>query len=115
MSLAVQAGPSEFIRRHPFSTVIGTAAATFSLTAIAKLFMGGSSKKSDAPDSGSARKSARNSRGSSVSGTVLRSILHMGLPIIQSQLTTHFAKKHAEQQPQYAGAPDARESAHAVD
>jgi hypothetical protein len=112
---AVQAAPSAFIRRHPLSTVIGTAAGTFALTAIAKLFVGHSSPSDDTETAESSPRS-KSSSGRSFVSPVLRSALSMGLPIIQSQLTKHFLNRtHEEhQQRSSAEAPGAQEPVHAV-
>ncbi len=116
---AVQAGPSALIRKHPWSAVIGTAAGTFALTAVVKLFMTGSSSDDepapDGRDGHATKKNASHTHSGSVVWTVLRSAMSLGLPFIQSQLTKHFLNRtHEQHQESYAGASGVQESADAV-
>lgn len=117
---AVQAGPSALVRRHPWSAVIGTAAGTFALTAVVKLFMTGTSSDDesagDERNGHATRKNGSDAPRGSALRTVLRSAMSLGLPLIQSQLTKHFLNRTHEQHQQqsYAGASGVQERADAV-
>lgn len=90
---AQEAGPSALVRRHPWSCLLGTVTGAFALTAIVKLF---AERPVVARSNGfSPSASSRRSR-TSVSGPLLQSLLHMGLPIIQSQFIRLLNQRHRE-------------------
>lgn len=79
---AQDAGPSALVRRHPWSSMIGTMTGAFALTTIVKLF---AKRPIHVRSNGFVSSSSSKPGKSSTYGPLLQSLLHMGLPIIQSQ------------------------------
>ncbi|GIW75984.1 MAG: hypothetical protein KatS3mg104_1047 [Phycisphaerae bacterium] len=80
---AREVGPSALVRRHPWSVMIGTVTGAFALTAIVKLL----AKRPTRGRSDRFVSAASSRRSGSFTGPLMQSLLHMGLPIIQSQFT----------------------------
>lgn len=78
---AQEVGPSALVRRHPWSSMIGAVTGAFAFTAIIKLL----AKHPPRGRSDRFVSTASSRQSGSFTGPLLQSLLHMGLPIIQSQ------------------------------
>ncbi len=92
---SIQSGPSEAVRRHPFSSLIGTLAATFAITGIIGSLVGRSSKNDS--DSDRETKPKKRSGGSHLPSGMMHWFLTMGMQLVQAYFTKAAADSKKKQ------------------
>jgi hypothetical protein len=92
---SIQSGPSEAVRRHPFSSLIGTLAATFAITGIFGSLIGRPSKEDSDHDRGT--KPKKQAAGFRPPPGMMHWFLTMGMQLVQAYFTKTVADSRNKQ------------------
>lgn len=87
---AIQAAPTELIRRHPWSSMLGTFAAAVAIAGV----VGGRSRKVVHTDG--KHDNARSSGGFALPAGFLQGVTNLAIQLTQAYVTKHAVKKGAE-------------------